>query len=306
MREQLTIAFAVCVLIIGIPYVGTLIMTGVPDSSDWVDSVAQLDTGKTVSVDVDGQYEVLDVEVYLLGVLPGIKEPDKDIEVWKALAVAERTNLYRQMAGAGNVDEADLTEDYLTEDEIRVLWGERNYIQIMPVVEQAIVDTAGITMQYEGEYIEAYYHSVSAGQTVSAEDLLGRSVPYLVSVESSHDVESKDYMNLMTISKEELWECTIIDCTEYGYVKRVSCNGEELSVQEACLRYQIPSYYFYIEDMGEDENTYRIVSLGVGHGLGLSIYGAGVMSKGGSSYSDILQYYYPGVQIVGMESLRNR
>lgn len=297
MRERLTIAFAVCVLMIIIPYFGTLIMTGIPDTEPMADSVAELDTGKTVSVDMNGQYEVLDVEEYLLGVLPGIMEPEKDVEVWKTLAVIERTNIYRQMGGIGNVDEADLREDYLTREEICALWGNRNYEQIIRLVEQAVIETAGITMTYDGEYINAYYHKVSAGTTASAEELLGEAVPYLISVESGHDVESKDYMNLITISKDELQEFTVLESTEHGYVKKVSCNGEELTADEVCERYQISSYNFYIEDMGEEANAYRIVSLGTGHGLGLSIYGAGVMSRHGNTYQEILRYYYPGIQI---------
>lgn len=296
MRERITIVFAVCVLMMIIPYLGTLIMTGLSDTEPMADSVAGLDTGKTVSVDVNGQYEVLDVEEYLLGVLPGIMEPEKDAEVWKALAVAVRTNIYRQMGGVGNLDEKDLEEEYLTKEEICALWGNRNYEQTIGMVEQAIIETAGITMVYDGEYIHAYYHKVSAGTTASAEELLGEAVPYLVSVESSHDVESKEYMNLTTVSKDEVQEFTVLESTEHGYVKTVSCNGEELTADEVCQRYQISSYNFYIEDMGEEANAYRIVSLGTGHGLGLSIYGAGVMSKNGSTYQDILKYYYPGIQ----------
>ncbi len=303
MRERLTIVFALCVLMIIIPYFGTLIMTGISDTEPMADSVAELDSGKTVSVEKDGQYEVLDVEEYLLGVLPGIMEPEKDVEVWKVLAVIERTNIYRQMEGVGNVDERDLSEDYLTKEEICALWGNRNYEQTMKLVEQAIIETAGVTMVYDGEYIHAYYHKVSAGTTVSAEELLGEAVPYLVSVESSHDVESKDYMNLITVSKDELQEFTVLESTEHGYVKTVSCNGEELTADEVCERYQISSYNFYIEDMGEETNSYRIVSLGTGHGLGLSIYGAGVMSKNGNSYQEILKYYYPGIQFSEVKSV---
>ena len=36
---------------------------------------------------------------------------------------------------------------------------------------------------------------------------------------------------------------------------------------------------------------------GYGHGVGMSQWGANVMGKGGSSYSEILKHYYTGVDI---------
>lgn len=297
MRERITIGFAVFVLVIFIPYIGTLILSGVPAEQAKVLSVSELDSGKTISIQTGGVYQVLDIEEYLKGVLPGMTEPVSDIEVWKTLAVVARTNLYREMGGLTQIDESDVEEDYLTETEIRTLWGYRNYEQIMPLVEQAIIETQGEAMTYDGEYIEAYYHRVSSGETVSAEELLGRTVPYLVSVDSGFDVEAKDYMNLIMIDQEEVQELSILEATEHGYVKSISWNGESISAVDFCQKYRIPSYFFYIEDMRQQMNAYRIVALGYGHGLGLSIYGAERMSKMGKGYQEILKYYYPGIAV---------
>lgn len=305
MRERITIGFAVCIVIIFLPYFLTLMITGLTGEGKTTESIHTISTGKTVSVEYGGEYKVLDVEEYLLGVLPGVAGSDQEPEVWKALAVIERTNIYRQMDGNTTVDEADLTEDYLTEEEIRELWGERRYQRECSEVEQAILATAGQTMTYDGEYILACYHMVSDGTTVSAEEMTGQAVPYLVSVDSGRDVESKDYMSLITISKDE-WKAAdgqarvlVVDkATEHGYVQEVSIGEDRMSADEFCRKYQIPSYHFYIEDLGNDSNSYRIVALGKGSGMGLSIYGAGVMSRDGKDYTDILKYYYPGVQII--------
>lgn len=292
MREKLTMAFAVIILAVMIPYLGTMALTGVVGIT--VTSVEELDTGKTVSLELDGQYIVLDVESYLKGALPAILEGTEDIEVWKALAIIERTNIYKKMEGLTNIDEDDLDMEYLSEEELRKLWGERNYEDYMETVERAILETVGMTLQYDGEYIDALFHRVSIGTTVSAEELLGEAVPYLTAVVSSHDVESKDYMNITTVSRETMQELTVLESTEHGYVKRVSCNGEELTGEEAQKRLGLSSLNFYIEDMGEE---YRIVCLGKGHGLGLSLYGASVLAEDGATCEDILLYYYPGVQI---------
>lgn len=296
MRERLTMVFAMLVLMVMIPYLGTMVLTGT--TGVVITSVEELETGKTVSLELDGQYIVMDVEAYLAGILPADMEGSDNLEAWKALAVIERTNIYKQMEGKGNIDESELGMVYLREEEICGLWGERNYEAYMNVVEKAILETVGITIQYDGEYIDALYHNVSIGSTVSAEELFGEGIPYLTSVVSSHDVESRDYMNITALSKDVVQELTVIESTEHGYVKRVRCNGEELTGEEAQARFQICSLNFYIEDMGEE---FRIVSLGKGHGLGLSLYGAGMMAKEGRTYEEILQYYYSGIQLTKNE-----
>lgn len=291
MRERLTMVFAMLVLMVMIPYLGTMALTGTIGVT--ITSVEELNTGKTISMELDGQYVVMDVEAYLAGILPADMEASDSLEMWKALAVIERTNIYKLMEGKGNIDESELNMNYLEKEEICDRWGERNYQTCMEVVEKAIVETAGVVMQYDGEYIDALYHKVSVGSTVSAEELFGEAIPYLTSVVSSHDVEAKDYMNITTIPKETAGELMVMESTEHGYVKKVKCNGEELTGEEARERFGISSLNFYIEDMGEE---FRIVALGKGHGLGLSLYGAGIMAGEGKNYEEILQYYYFGVQ----------
>ena len=47
----------------------------------------------------------------------------------------------------------------------------------------------------------------------------------------------------------------------------------------------------------EVEGKMRIVTKGMGHGVGLSQYGANEMAKAGSGYEEILNYYYQDVTI---------
>ena len=50
---------------------------------------------------------------------------------------------------------------------------------------------------------------------------------------------------------------------------------------------------FYLSEL---EGKIRIVTKGIGHGLGFSQYGAEQMAKRGSSYRELLQYYYRDVK----------
>ena len=44
---------------------------------------------------------------------------------------------------------------------------------------------------------------------------------------------------------------------------------------------------------------------GFGHGIGFSQYGADKMAKAGSSYKDIIGYYYKDVTVVDISSVRS-
>ena len=57
-------------------------------------------------------------------------------------------------------------------------------------------------------------------------------------------------------------------------------------------------HYFYIREI---DGRVRIVTKGLGHGYGLSIYGANEMAKEGKTYQEILSYYYSGLEITKKE-----
>lgn len=292
MKEKFVIAFAMLILAVAIPYLGTMLVTGTTGTEQ--ETIRNADTGKTVSLELDGEYVVMDVEAYLAGCIPAVLDGEEEPELWKALAIIERTNIYKKMAGRGNIDEEELEMRYVPAEELQTRWGEKNYEAYSRKIERAVLATKGQTLTYDGEWIDALYHRISAGTTVSAEELFGEKIPYLTAVVSSQDIEAKDYMYIEYIPKNQTSRLEITESTEHGYVKKAMCDGTEMTGEELQERYQLPSLNFYIEDMGEE---YRIVCLGQGHGMGLSIYGAGKMAGNESTCEEILQYYYPGTQI---------
>ena len=46
-----------------------------------------------------------------------------------------------------------------------------------------------------------------------------------------------------------------------------------------------------------DNDTFVIRTKGIGHGVGMSQYGANVLAQNGKNYTEILQHYYDGVVI---------
>ena len=83
------------------------------------------------------------------------------------------------------------------------------------------------------------------------------------------------------------------DSSEYALevqIGETSISGEDfrncLGLNSAC---------FFLKEV---EGEVRIVTKGLGHGLGLSQYGASEMAKEGAGYREILQYYYQNAEIV--------
>ena len=64
--------------------------------------------------------------------------------------------------------------------------------------------------------------------------------------------------------------------------------------EEFRKKMQLPSACFEITLIDGDV---RIVTLGQGHGFGLSQNMAGVLAEEGKNYREILQYFYKGVSI---------
>lgn len=162
--------------------------------------------GKQVLIEVKGLYKHMDVEEYILGVLPGTISCDYDMEALKVQAILIRTNVLKEMNEKGTSDAADLSYDYLTVDERIELFGERDYERCEALFEKAVVDTAGKVLKQEGQLIMALYHEVSIGTTASAKEVMGEEIAYLQSVDSSQDVEAKHYMNVVTYTWDELQE----------------------------------------------------------------------------------------------------
>ena len=178
--------------------------------------------GKNVLIEIDGLYKQLDVEEYVLGVMAGVVSPDYEEEALKVQAVLVRTNILKEMQERGTKDAEDIPYQYLTVEERKRIWGERQYDKYEKKMERAVVDTAGKVLQAEGNLILACYHEVSIGKTASAKEVLGEDISYLQSVESNRDVEAKHYMNLVEYSWEEV----------ANYISEYKNDKQEKNIQE--------------------------------------------------------------------------
>lgn len=262
--------------------------------------------GKNVLLEVNGLYKSMDVEEYVLGVLPGTIPADYGEEALKMQAVLIRTNVLKEMQEKATEDAADLSYRYLPVEERIRIFGEQNYERYERKFEQAVSDTAGLVVECEDSLITAFYHEVSIGKTADAKEILGEDISYLKSVESNQDVEAKHYMNLVPYTWEELaallqfteaTECIaeVTDSTENGFVRQLTVGETNFTGEEAMEKFGLTSANFYVEPFGEG---IRFVCIGKGNCLGVSQYGANRMALDGMEMEEIIKYYYQGVSVV--------
>ena len=312
MSEKIVIFIGMTLLWLLLPYGITMLMTGTAKANADIDK-----SGIMVEYEKQGQVLTMDLEEDMVGALAAELPQDYNYEVYKAQAVIIRTNA-RKIAKDGNqLSAAQLQMGYYSEEEMKTSLGTQRCAEYRKKLQNAIRETSGEVLTYEGNYIDALYHSVSVGKTASAMDVYGKDVPYLVSVASNGDVEAKDYMSNVTFTYEQLVEklggdaaavqqnyglsqenyismISITEKSEAGYVKKVQLGSQVKAGEEFRNMLSLPSLYFYMENLN---GTLRIVSLGKGHGLGMSQFGANKMANEGNHYKDILNYYYKNVEI---------
>ncbi len=350
--------FTMVLLAFAIPYVGTRLFVRYRDVSDA--RIAALSSSRDVCILQNENYRLIDCEEYILYVLAGIYDPSWNVEMTKTMAVLTRTAIYYEMndqadtanGGGKIINEGDLKEIRVEKDELKQKWG-KEYKQNMKMVYQAVKDTMGQVIVYDGRLIIPVSHAVSIGVTVSAEELYGTAIPYLVSVDSSQDIQSPDFSSTkiysaLRIKKEfgmngegEAFDgvenlgqtgevaaavkdgggkeatdnkdgeksksettgsvpseeqavdadaLTVLEATKSGFVRKVNVFGTVVTGETFAQTLSLGTTNFHIDQV---EEGYRIISIGKGSSLGMSMYGAGWKADQGSTYREIIAYYYP-------------
>ncbi len=134
---------------------------------------------------VGGALQVVNVvglEAYLQGVVPGEMPKSWPLEALKAQAVAARTYA---VAGLLKGKAYDLYADVRSQ----VYFGVGAEA---PTTTTAVRSTRGTIVLYEGEPAQTLYFSSSGGATRSAVDIFGNDLPYLVAVDDPWDAVTEN------------------------------------------------------------------------------------------------------------------
>lgn len=248
----------------------------------------------------DGSSLDIELETYLQGVVGSEMPASFSLEALKAQAVAARTFVCKREY---QVDDTTASQVYHDEQQLQTIWDE-NYETYHAKIKQAITETENEIMTYEGEVITAAFFSSSNGETNNSEDYWKEALPYLRSVDSPWDVKQENNTQSVSFSPEEFAQSlgfaqpvsSIQTPIRYanGYVESVTMDGIVFTGRELREKLRLRSSAFEISV----DDTITITTHGYGHGIGLSQIGAEGMAQEGSSYKDILQHYYTGVEIM--------
>ncbi len=264
----------------------------------------------------DGSVIRMDMDEYVLRVVLAEMPTSFDSEALKAQAVVARTYALKRQADTGKHDQGAVCTDsaccqaYITEEEYLNGMGEQADID---KARQAVADTTGLVLTYDGELIEATYFSCSGGRTEDAVAVWGEDIPYLQAVDSPGEEDAAHFTDTVYFTGEEFMaalgrELTGTPSSWLGWCTYTTGGGVD-TMYIAGQRYegtelrQLLNLNSTVFTMAADSDGITVTTYGHGHRVGMSQYGADAMAASGSTFVEILAHYYPGTVIDKMANL---
>lgn len=235
------------------------------------------------------------LEEYVKGVVKEETRDDWPIEALKAQAVAVRTyavyNMLHKQNDIFHLTSTQLSQTYKGANDD-------------PLVAKAVNATKGEIITYNGEPINALYHSTSGGLTEAPEEVFGTSYPYLKSIKTECTSSplygwerriSKREME-KRLSLENIENIQILSRTKTGRAKKIliRCKNREEVLSSKRLRdlvgwKKLPSTWFSVV---KKEDLFVFKGKGYGHGVGMCQWTSMEMALKGKNYKEILSTFY--------------
>lgn len=253
---------------------------------------------------LNGSIIKLNMTDYLIGVVSSEMPASFNLEALKAQSVLARTYALKAKQTEKKLTDTVSTQSYIDIDQMKNKWG-NSFNTYYNKIKNAVENTNGEYLSYNGNYIEALYHSTNNGKTESSLDVFGNYYPYLISVSSEYDKNASSYLrtinmpldtisNKLGLSLNNDSVINILSYTDGGNIKEININGNNFSGKKVRELLGLRSTDF---DISISDNNANITTRGYGHGVGMSQYGANGMANAGYNYKDILSHYYPGTTL---------
>lgn len=267
---------------------------------------------------IEKKVEVVPIEEYITGVISAEMPADFEIEALKAQAMAARTYMIRRLAEknfsdvpeGAHVTDTEQHQVYMDSQQQKERWG-RDYDWKIQKIRQAVIETQGQVLTFEGRPIDATFFSTSNGFTENSEEYWTQEIPYLRSVQVPWDKQSPKYEGVQTFTFKQLEEklgmklaaqastgdkaIKITEKTTGKRIAKLQIGDQILTGRSFREKLNLPSSAFDVK-VAQD-GTIQITTFGYGHGVGMSQWGANGMAKEGKTAADIVKYFYQGIAI---------
>lgn len=250
----------------------------------------------------NGEILNLTINEYLIGAVAGEMPASFNIEALKAQAVVSRTYLLKRIKNNNIIIDSTMQQVYKDNNELKNMW-KNDFDKYYSKIKKAVLDTDKIAIYYNGDYIDALYHSTSNGYTLNSENVWSNAIPYLKSVESKWDLNASSYLKntnkdiayvLSLFGIDDINKIQIVSRDDTNHVKEIKV-GDKIykgTTFRSLLKLRSTDFDIMVND-----NSVVFITRGFGHGVGMSQYGANGMANEGYNYIDILNHYYTNVSI---------
>ena len=279
-----------------------------------------INTIKLLHTDTN-QIEEIDFDTYLYGVVASEMPASYEMEALKAQAIVARTYTLYKIKNGSKHDGADICDSplccqaWISKENRMARWDDDIKEEYWSKIVEAVDSTSGKYITYNGEVINAFFHSNSGGMTEMPINVWGGDFPYLQIVSTSGEEAYSGYSSEVEVSKDELIQkmlekysnfqikfdeincIQILDLTESGRVKTMKIGNVSLSGVDVRKIFGLKSAMFTFEIVGD---TIKFKVTGYGHGVGLSQSGSDSLAKQGLNYEQIIKHYYKDVEIKGI------
>lgn len=269
------------------------------------------------------EIEEIKLDEYLYGVVSAEMPASFEKEALKAQSIVARTyTIYKIIHNAGKHQEADICDDsgccqaWISKEDRLNKWDEKERESNWNKIVSAVKETKGKIITYNGEPINAFFHSNSGGSTEAPINVWGGSgYPYLQTVQTSGEEAYTQYKSEVNMQKQELIDkikskyqdfsinfeeenaIQILEYTKGNRVKTIKIGNKNLSGVEVRSIFGLKSANFEVEIDG-DNIIFSVI--GYGHGVGMSQTGADSLAKQGKNCEEIITHFYIGVEIIDL------
>ena len=251
---------------------------------------------------------IVDIEDYLLSVVPSENPASWPVESLKAQAVAARTYAYYQLLH--RKDWAYDLVDYAGDQAYGGMEKEH------PRSTEAVKATAGEILVYENKPILAMFSANSGGYTADSASVFSLYKPYLLAKKDPASLKGSmaDWTKKYTVSEvvSALRKINIdagglkeIEAAEQGpsgriiKVRLVQSNGKTQVLRNRTTLRRALDLPEILHGIRREGNTFIFEGHGWGHGVGYSQWGSAYLGKN-KTYTEILSFYYGDAKIEKM------